>query len=215
MKAPRRGKFLGGEGSEALSKHKPASVAPASPNPLKRLRTVATIERQEKLFADLDEAESLALELLDLASSTALSLSKAILASSTEDSEDIFLKCEEHGEKYSDKVKRIHALLSPHARLVVNYKNHAVDATKAAASQDLQQASSASVNQPPNNLIEETEKHSESTENMEKRNNTVSSELITSPKNMYAARVELRLAIEKQSVLREMVRSEKDKLKQN
>jgi hypothetical protein len=227
MKAPRRGKFLGGEreGTEALSKHKPASVVTASPNPLKRIRSVATNERQEKLFADLDEAESLALELLDLASSTALSLAKAIVASSTEDSADIFLKCEDFGDKYADKVKRIHALLSPHASLVVNYKNHAADAAKAAAAQDLQQTRSAPVNQPPSDLTKNTEKQAESTENMDKSNKTESSshpsrdakveEPINSPKNMYAARVELRLALERQSVLGEMVRLENEKLKRN
>jgi hypothetical protein len=225
MKAPRRGKFLGGEreGTEALSKHKPASAVTASSTPLKRIRPVPTVERQERLFADLDEAESLALELLDLASSTALSLAKAIVASSMEDSEDTFLKCEDLGDKYADKVKRIHALLSPHARLVVNYKNHAVDATKAVAAQDLQQTSSVPVNQPPSDLTANVEKQAESTDNMEKSNKTESSslpsrdakveELINSPKNMYAARVELRLAIERQNVLCEMVRLEKEKQK--
>lgn len=229
MKAP-RGKFLGGskpDGNESspLKHTKPpaGTSAAASPKPPKRIRSTTTVGRQEKLFSDLDEAESLALDLLELASSTALSLSNAIVTTTTEESEDIFRRCEAYGDQYTEKVKRIHSLLSPHARLVVSYKNHVADIAKEVALQD--QQARAPISQPPSIATKDgvSGGNGENNVGKEKGNKEPSQshhpsrtadleELITSPKNMYAARVELRLALERRDILREMVRLEKERL---
>ena len=96
----------------------------------KRART----ERQARLFADLDEAESTVLEMIALAGETASSLSD--LASGAKKGDDdegksvadrIAEAAKKNGEDYLQKVARVHSLLMPHADKVVAYRNHEVD----------------------------------------------------------------------------------------
>ena len=172
------------------------TAAAAAKASKKRVRT----ERQAKLFADLDEAEATVLGMIALASETASALSD--LASGREgastttgggDDTDAAAATaakkiaelgKKNGEDYLDKVARVHALLSPHAEKVVAYSNHEVDTAEAADS-------AADSN-------DETAKSE--AEPREKKN------------NMYAAKVEMRLAIERRDVLREFLRLEKEEL---
>ena len=224
MKAPRpRGKFLGGGppgGADAASSGKavPAAAAPTKP---KRTRTF--IERQAKLFADLDKAESLTLDLLSLAASTAQTLSDALVAG-TNDKDEWFTQCEANGQEYMHKVKQIHALLFPHAHLVVPYKNPAVDAE--VTQQQQQQLAGATSGKAPS--VSDADARGKEEEEHGKKRKRESSEggndkptptkepspvaeddKAAPPRNMYAARVELRLAVERREVLREMLRLEK------
>lgn len=227
-----RGKFLGtgpGGGDSSLPS---ASAASAIVRP-KRTRSSA-IERQAKLFDDLDEAESLTLELLSLASSTALSLSDAIIIGATpEKMEDFFLKSKLDGQAYMEKVKRIHALLSPRAPLVVSYKNHDVDTGGVTRTPQVPLEALSSPRSPSAEGVERMEKivSEEGVKRKREGSNQDYSEALVSsssldhahasdvnkdvnlPKNMYAARVELRLAVERREVLREMMRLEKERVK--
>lgn len=164
-------------------------------------------ERQAKLFADLDEAEATVLGMIALASETASALSDLAsgkegastatgggddadtdtAAATTAAAKKIAELGKKNGEDYLDKVARVHALLSPHAEKVVAYSNHEVDTAEADAG-----AESAADNN------EETAKSE--TEAREKKN------------NMYAAKVEMRLAIERRDVLKEFLRLEKEEL---
>lgn len=204
----RRGKFAklkppsaAGDASSSADAAATAAntAAAAAKASKKRVRT----ERQAKLFADLDEAEATVLGMIALASETASALSD--LASGTEaastttgggDDTDTDAAAatataakkiaelgKKNGEDYLDKVARVHALLTPHAEKVVAYSNHEVDTAEADAAAD-------------NN--EETAKSE--TEAREKKN------------NMYAAKVEMRLAIERRDVLKEFLRLEKEEL---
>ena len=203
----RQGKFAklkppsSSAGGEAASSSADAAAAAAAKASKKRVRT----ERQAKLFADLDEAEATVLGMIALASETASALSD--LASGREaasatggggDDADtdtaaaakkIAELAKKNGEDYLDKVARVHALLSPHAEKVVAYSNHEVDTAEASASAAA--AAAAAVD-------DETAKSE--AQAREKKN------------NMYAAKVEMRLAIERRDVLKEFLRLEKEEL---
>ena len=173
------------------------TAAAAAKASKKRVRT----ERQAKLFADLDEAEATVLGMIALASETASALSdlasgREAASTTTGGGDDTDTDAaaataakkiaelgKKNGEDYLDKVARVHALLTPHAEKVVAYSNHEVDTAEADAAAD-------------NN--EETAKSE--TEAREKKN------------NMYAAKVEMRLAIERRDVLKEFLRLEKEEL---
>ena len=179
------------------------TAAAAAKASKKRVRT----ERQAKLFADLDEAEVTVLGMIALTSETASALSDLAIgkegastatgggddadtdtaAATTAAAKKIAELGKKNGEDYLDKVARVHALLSPHAEKVVAYSNHEVDTAEADAG-----AESAADNN------EETAKSE--TEAREKKN------------NMYAAKVEMRLAIERRDVLKEFLRLEKEEL---
>ena len=95
----------------------------------------------------------------------------------------------QNGEDYLDKVARVHALLSPHAGKIVAYSNHEVDTATATAT-----AAAAAAD-------DGTAKSEAEAETGEKKKN-----------NMYAAKVEMRLAIERRDVLKEFLRLEKEEL---
>ena len=174
------------------------------------------------------------LEFLSLASSTALSLSDAIITDATpEKMEDFFQKSKHDGQAYMEKVKRIHALLYPRAPLVVSYTNHDVDTGRVTRTPQVPLEALSSPRSPSAEGVERMEKivSEEGVKRKREGSNQEYSEALVSsssldhahasdvnkdvnlPKNMYAVRVELRLAVERREVLREMMRLEKERVK--
>ena len=153
--------------------------------------------RQAKLFADLDEAENLALKLLTLTSSTTQCLadgtsthipdisSSSISSTSKKKALDQkIIKKSENGKEYLKTVQNIHKLLSPYSNLVVAYKNHAIDTNN---------------NSDQKKNTKESSSNDDDDQTQKKRQKS----------NMYAARVELRLALERKNVLQEALRLER------
>jgi len=152
------------------------------------------IERQSKIFADIDEAEALALELLSLASSTAKALSDLTDGDSSGSSRNLEALVKSNGDLYLDKVKKIHDLITPHAELVVAYRNHAIDIG----------GKLESIKPTDKDLL--VQRKSVDLSGDKKEENRKESEHY----NMYAARVEMRLAMERRDILNELLRLEKE-----
>jgi len=180
----RRGKFANLQQPPASSSNDAAAAAAAAAKASKKR---ARTEGQARLLADLDEAEVTVLGMVALASETAAALSGLAggvdATCSPAAAKQMAELGKKNGEDYLDRVARVHALLSPHAEKVVAYSNHEVDTAAAAAAEGDEAAKS------------------EAGSLEEKKNN-----------NMYAAKVEMRLAIERKDVLKEFLRLEKEEL---
>lgn len=139
-------------------------------------------EKRDRVFNDLDQAENIILCLLDCASEVAQSLSEmtAAKASGNENAfEDLAGKIKENGVGYLAGVKKVHSLLAPHASLVKSYPNQ--DA-RAKDEEDNAQT---------------------------KEEKSIADEIVKkATSNMYSARVEQRLALERSAILKEMIRLE-------
>jgi len=181
----RRGKFANLQQPPASSSNDAAAAAAAAAKASKKR---ARTEGQARLLADLDEAEVTVLGMVALASETAAALSGLAggvdATCSAAAAKQMAELGKKNGEDYLDRVARVHALLSPHAEKVVAYSNHEVDTVAAAAAAEGDEAAK-----------------SEAGSLEEKKNN-----------NMYAAKVEMRLAIERKNVLKEFLRLEKEEL---
>ena len=137
--------------------------------------------KRDNVFHDLDQAENIIVSLLDCASNVAQSLSDMTTAKANGDNsfEELAISIKENGVGYLAGVKKVHSLLAPHASLVKSYRNQ-----------------------------DEAEKGDGDTKN-EKKEATISDEIIKkATSNMYAARVEKRLALERSAILKEMIRLE-------
>jgi hypothetical protein len=142
--------------------------------------------KRDRLFNDLDQAENIILSLLDCASDVANSLSEMTTAKvngNANSFEDLSSRIRENGVGYLAGVKKLHSLLAPHASLVKSYRHQDDD-----ASVKSEKEPATSVNEKEPALSDVIVKKATS--------------------NMYAARVEKRLALERSSVLREMIRLE-------
>lgn len=225
----------GGAGANCVDNSDSGSGAGSGIRRKSKIRT----ERQESLFADLDQAESLAMEILTLASTTVRALSDA--ASCTDDGNDnhadnnstsilnvdndntkrgdgtnnnsrlskLMMKCDSNGIVFMEKVKKIHSLVSPHAGLVVPYRNHAVDIFQSDTTTEAKNRNSgkkrklddkddaaSSANSKPLDIVDDT-----ATSNGKKETRTL---------NMYAARMEKKLALEKRDTLKELLKIERE-----
>lgn len=151
--------------------------------------------KRHGVFGDLDNAERLVMDILSIATSTSeafsgLAQSTQIVASE-ENGEDETLKqngrqlqhrIRKNGQEYLSKIKKIHDLLAPHASLVKSYGN-------------LQESIEKKTSDLPTSTAADS-----TTEKVEG---------VTSMKNnMYVSRLEMRFAIERKNLLREMVRLE-------
>eukprot|EP00978_Attheya_sp_CCMP212_P032745 scaffold129257_cov54-Attheya_sp.AAC.5 len=201
------GKFGGGERGK-FAKLSAAAAAPAPPTSSSstadaeaqaqaQAQQSLTKERrikQSKLWQDLNRAEDLVLELVTLAAGTSHILNDLTLPQQHDDDDDDVTKKEEearqNGTKYTQALSQIHSLLTPHAHLVVAYTTNTTTGTPLGPPTSVQSA-------PPT-----TETIGTTTTNTK------------APTNMYASRVEMRLAMEKQSVLEELLRLEQQDLKQ-
>ena len=227
----RRGKFANKPSSAAAQSSSSAcgadasgSAAAAGKTRKKRVRT----ERQAKLFADLDEAESAVLEMIALAGETASALSDLAGGASSRNKGDnddddgksaadkIAEQVKKNGENYLEKVSRVHSLLMPHADKVVAYRNHEVDTFEGGGSVSIASAENEDAKSAPAvakseddkgeyNDTSKASKASVSTLTEDEKNATTRS-------NMYAAKVEMRLALERRDVLAEFLRLEREEL---
>jgi len=172
------------------------------------------------VFADLKKAESLVYDLLQTASSTADSLSKLAGASkdngdtgsdlySSHERKHLSDTIQQNGKVYFDTVKRIHSLLVPHANLVVSYKAYQDGVTNATSVATRNSTLSNSIHTAP--LEQNTDEVSDNSNPMPDHTKPIS-DTTGSPKinNMYASRVETRLALERREVLDELLRLERD-----
>ena len=195
-----RGKFLGqpstgtaansnsggDEGSlEAMRSHvRTARIAASS-------RRKAISQQRDRVFKDLEEAEDIALSLLGCASEAAGALSGMTNARTKEKEngksdepsfEELTSRVRRNGSGYLRGVTKIHSLLAPHSSFVKPYKNH-----------------DRSEKKPEGSLAS----------TVAGGNDSVSKKVVEqATKNMYAARVAHRLAVERSEILKEMLQLE-------
>lgn len=198
-----RGKFLGqpstgtaassnSEGSlEAMRSHvRTARIAASS-------RRKAISRQRDRVFKDLEEAEDIALSLLGCASEAAGALSEMTSARTKEKEngksdepsfEELTSLVRRNGSGYLRGVTKIHSLLAPHSSFVKPYKNH-----------DRSESRDDGTKKPQGSLASTVAGGTDS----------VSKKVVEqATKNMYAARVAHRLAVERSEILKEMLQLE-------
>lgn len=165
-----------------------------------KTRERRNLVRQASLFTDLDKAEGLALDLLALASSTARSLADVVgsVGSSAHASNK---QIRSNGKDYLEKVSAIHALLEPHAHVVVAYKNHGVDVDVDVDKRGNERERDDDDDDDEHAATPTKQKSDDGASKNQRSDSVVH--------NMYAARVECRLALERRDVLNEYLRLEK------
>eukprot|EP00956_Cyclotella_meneghiniana_P021768 scaffold40163_cov80-Cyclotella_meneghiniana.AAC.2 len=142
--------------------------------------------KRDKVFNDLEKAENIVLSLLDCASDVAKSLSEMTAAKTNSTNKsfgNLSSKISANGVGYLAGVKRLHTLLAPHASLVKAYPQHVVD--------------------DPTSSEKESDKDIETTDS-----SLCESIVKKATSNMYAARVEKQLVLERSAILKEMIRLE-------
>ena len=161
------------------------------------------IERQAQFFQDLDEAERLVFDVLTIASNTAESLAKSTIPSKNQ-----MESLQTNGDEYLQKIKRIHSLLTPHAHLVVPYRNFRNDTTSASGNNNTEPStkSEETNNAPPMN------NSTGSTQTMDSKDDKENS-MKKKSNNMYIERVDMILAMEKRNILNELLRLEEKEQK--
>ena len=141
--------------------------------------------KRDKVFNDLEEAENIVLSLLDCASDVANSLSEMTTTktdSKNNSFDNLSSKISVNGVGYLSGVKRLHSLLAPHASLIKAYPQYVDDPTSS------EKGSNKDAETKGSQLCESIVKKATS--------------------NMYAARVEKQLALERSAILKEMIRLE-------
>lgn len=125
--------------------------------------------------------------------------------------EQLSTQVRSNGVGYLAGVTKLHELLAPHASLVKSYRNH----TSAAAANDSNTnnntngANAVSSDETTNNNNGQPTQQSSELASF----NPNSSEIVKmATSNMYAARVEKRLAVERREILKEMIRLEEEGL---
>ena len=169
------------------------------------------------VFDNLDEAEDIVLSLLHCAAEVSGALSdmttakvkgKDWIKSETKDEENteksigttddnsfegLAAKVCANGNGYLTGVKKLHKLLAPHAALVKSYRNHDGEASN---------SSTEKQKHPPKGSFDSETNNSSGAK-------SISDKIIEgATSNMYAARVEKRLAMERCEILKEMIRLE-------
>merc|ERR1711982_247824 len=127
-------------------------------------------------------------------------------------------------DDYLSKIKKIHHLLSPHAHLVVAYSNHTNTSsddlvheknTTSSSSQSDLATTSSTINTTSSTTTKELKPitTTKSTKNNfcdDDDNNSNKSNTTTQIRNMYAARIERRLALERRDVIKLFLDNEKN-----
>eukprot|EP00985_Skeletonema_marinoi_P023917 scaffold16210_cov77-Skeletonema_marinoi.AAC.2 len=128
--------------------------------------------------------------------------------------EQLSTQVRSNGVGYLAGVTKLHELLAPHASLVKSYRNHTSAATAANNSNtntNTNGANAGSSDATTNNNNGQQQPTQQSSELASFNPN--SSEIVKmATSNMYAARVEKRLAVERRGILMEMIRLEEDGL---
>eukprot|EP00984_Skeletonema_dohrnii_P022707 scaffold11804_cov105-Skeletonema_dohrnii-CCMP3373.AAC.5 len=150
-------------------------------------RRRAISSSRNEVFQDLEQAETIVLALLQCAS-----------------------EVRSNGVGYLAGVTKLHELLAPHASLVKSYRNHTTAAAVNNSNANTNGANAASTD-ATNNNVQQQQPTQQSSELASFNPN--SSEIVKmATSNMYAARVEKRLAVERREILKEMIRLEEDGL---
>lgn len=184
-------------------------------------RRRAISSSRDEVFNDLEEAETIVLALLQCASEVSESLSKMTMARSRSQINDgdggnnngdaasfeqLSAQVRQNGVGYLAGVTKLHELLAPHASLVKSYRNHTTAATATATT---------NTDNTKNNNAQGSASTDTTTKNSSEiaSFNPNSSEIVNmATSNMYAARVEKRLAVERREILKEMIRLEEEAL---
>ena len=127
--------------------------------------------------------------------------------------EQLSTQVRSNGVGYLAGVTKLHELLAPHASLVKSYRNHTSAATAANNSNTNNNTNGANAasSDATNNTNGQQQPTQQSSELASFNPN--SSEIVKmATSNMYAARVEKRLAVERREILREMIRLEEEGL---
>ena len=190
-------------------------------------RRRAISSSRDEIFSDLEQAETIVLALLQCASEVSESLSKMATARSRhliddddhrdgdnnnnddtneeESFEQLASQVRANGVGYLAGVTKLHGLLTPHAELVKSYRNHSAATAAASALNGNQNETSSSDTTDNNGQL----KQSSEIASFDPR----SSEIVQmATSNMYAARVEKRLAVERMEILKEMIRLEEEEM---
>mmetsp|Transcript_27925 Transcript_27925/g.43366 ORF Transcript_27925/g.43366 Transcript_27925/m.43366 type:complete len:292 (+) Transcript_27925:1-876(+) len=204
--APKRGKFL-----NIPTANKADITAKSSPIKQKRKRSSEKIKQQQKLFEDLDKAQDLVINIIDVAKKATECLAKmadsnpAHNTTSGDDAgaaqttfDDVLPVLKKHGEEYLKSLGQVHALLAPHANKVVAYRDSRgrrkakETKTDAARTNKVKAAAGGSSDE-------------EKTKTSLKNGDNATGTVIENHGGMYAARVEMKLAIERKNLLKDML----------
>lgn len=137
--------------------------------------------QRDQVLKDLEKAEGWTWQLLSLASKTARSLSELDM--------DNVEELGQTSQQYRTTLQKIHGTLSPHASLVVAYENHGIDKKQ-------------------DSVVGADKKQDDAAKSQEEKKQEEASNEKKQDINMYAARVEMRLAHERRDVLKELLRLE-------
>ena len=206
-----KGKNLSGLHQKILQKPK---VSAAPKVTLEDIQSKRNIPKNQALI-DLDKAEDSVLSLLNICASTTdqlaamaegiggsngggqgsddkSSVSSTSISTSTTTIIDQrrITKVQKNGYEFREKLKEIHDLLAPHKHLVVDYKAFA--STTIDSVEQSGQDGSGKTSDGNNSDKKDEAKKEEKIEN-----------------NMYASRLEMRLAIERRNLLKDMLKLEK------
>ncbi|KAL3782314.1 hypothetical protein HJC23_001922 [Cyclotella cryptica] len=201
--AASRGKVLGKTLISPSSTHSTSTSggahgSDADRDSLANLRIAEVSAQRDRVFDDLERAETIILSLLDRASEVAHALSEMTSAklsagqgkADSTSFDELAAKIAGDGVGYLAGVKKLHQLLAPHASFVKTYRNQEEDDTIAPDNADKTESTDA-------------------TKNVNGASGKLSDAIIKkATSNMYAARVEKRLALERSAILKEMIRLE-------
>ena len=116
--------------------------------------------------------------------------------------EDRTIRIKKNGKLIQAKLKKIHDLLAPHAHLVVNYSNE----QSAPKDKDLDEKDHEIVNKDEDEGEHEGEGEGEGEADQETKKEEDETK---EDQNMYSSRMEMRLAIERRNLLRDLLKLEK------
>ena len=171
----------------------PSSDATAAPQITKETLTAKRSKlKRHEVFNDLDNAERLVMNILTIATSTSEAFSSLALNAQIMDSEEngkdetvkqnarhLQHRIRKNGQEYLSKIKKIHDLLAPHASLVKAYGN-------------LQESTEEKTTSLPSSAaVASTTEEADGAMRMDN--------------DMYVSRLEMRFAIERRNLLRQMV----------
>jgi len=223
--SPIRGKFLNNSQPSIRGKvlQNEAKKSPEKSEPRKILRATPYHEASLKLFQDLDQAEELVLNLLQVASSTAAALGNMTNTSDGEDQNEskekiVEEKIEANGKEYLQTIGKVHALLAPYAKKVLPYSRQKAD-------EEIKgDGSVEGGKKDEKGALHDDKKISDKTSGeilkaAEKEKDVSSGTNVAKTKasctTMYAARIERSLAIERLKVLKSFSRIMSKEQKQN
>eukprot|EP00985_Skeletonema_marinoi_P023919 scaffold16211_cov149-Skeletonema_marinoi.AAC.2 len=126
--------------------------------------------------------------------------------------EQLSTQVRSNGVGYLAGVTKLHELLAPHASLVKSYRNHTSAATAANNSNTNTNGANAGSSDATTNNNNGQQQPTQQSSELASFNPNSSEIVKMATSNMYAARVEKRLAVERREILMEMIRLEEEGL---